>query len=155
MSLKVRKDGNRVYIESPLEPGLYVLTEDVENPNPDRRVKYDWRCRPTIPKGVVFELSITRTSGDIVMELPELAPHKRLGKRIVGGQRIVISTQQELFEAIVASLERRPESKPRETVKGVKERAKALATYLEAEGDTEAARLLREVVIGGAAVPTR
>lgn len=152
---EVKKDGNRVYIESPLKPGLYVLPRDVENPNPDRRVKYDWRCKPVIPAGVVFELCITRSgSNDLVMEIPELIPHKRLGKRL-SGQRVVSTTGKELFDVLVDALEPRPPSKPRETVKAVKGRAEALATYLESEGHTEAARLLREVVIEGGDVPSR
>lgn len=33
---------------------VYVLTDDVINPKPDRRQTRDWRALPTIPKGTRF-----------------------------------------------------------------------------------------------------
>jgi hypothetical protein len=51
---KVRADA---VLRSPLLPeDLYILTQDVENPFPDRRVKFDWRKISVIPRGVVFEV---------------------------------------------------------------------------------------------------
>lgn len=37
-----------------LEPGTYVLSQDVVNPTPDRRVKHDWRSLPVWKAGTVF-----------------------------------------------------------------------------------------------------
>lgn len=39
-----------------LEPGPYVLTEDVENPKPDGRQKYDWRLHRVWKKGDRFDV---------------------------------------------------------------------------------------------------
>lgn len=37
-----------------LEPGNYKLAHDVKNPEPDRRVKGDWRSWPVWPAGAEF-----------------------------------------------------------------------------------------------------
>jgi hypothetical protein len=42
-----------------LKPGVYVLSEDVENPSPDRRQKYDWRAHAVWRKGDRFDV-VTR-----------------------------------------------------------------------------------------------
>jgi hypothetical protein len=39
-----------------LAPGTYRLTCDVTNPEPDRRVKGDWRKAPVIPAGKIFRM---------------------------------------------------------------------------------------------------
>jgi hypothetical protein len=37
-----------------LEPGHYRLSQDIQNPHVDRRVKHDWWLLPTIPAGARF-----------------------------------------------------------------------------------------------------
>ena len=37
-----------------LEPGIYAVIRDIENPLADRRVRDDWRYRPKIPKHTRF-----------------------------------------------------------------------------------------------------
>jgi hypothetical protein len=39
-----------------LPEGFYRLKCDVQNPNPDRRQKYDWRAAPTWAKGARFRI---------------------------------------------------------------------------------------------------
>ncbi len=43
-----------------MKPGLYLLTQDVANPEADRRVKDDWRRRPQWDAGLYFRVKITK-----------------------------------------------------------------------------------------------
>lgn len=41
-----------------LSPGIYVLSQDVENPHPDRRYKHDWRCEPVFAANTKFVVGV-------------------------------------------------------------------------------------------------
>lgn len=46
-----------------LQPGRYILTQEVKVPRPDRRCRYDWRVLQTVPAGMTF-LVEHRDEGD-------------------------------------------------------------------------------------------
>lgn len=46
-----------------LEPGMYRLSVDVQNPEPDRRCKHDWRAWPVIPKHKLFFVGYSPEGG--------------------------------------------------------------------------------------------
>lgn len=41
-----------------MENGTYVLTQDVQNPKPDRRTKHDPWCRIVFPAGTRFQIEV-------------------------------------------------------------------------------------------------
>ena len=45
-----------------IEPGAYKLTQDVSNPNADRRYKDDWRYMPVWPAGSEFIVEISSSA---------------------------------------------------------------------------------------------
>jgi hypothetical protein len=49
-----------------LDKGIYRLTEDVTNPHPDRRKRYDWRAMETWRAGQEFEVIETRVNAETI-----------------------------------------------------------------------------------------
>jgi hypothetical protein len=53
------KKPDRTTIDA-LEPGFYVLAQDVENPKPDRRTRRSVRGKRTLPKGLRVEVRLVQ-----------------------------------------------------------------------------------------------
>lgn len=126
-----------------LEPGLYRLTQDVKNPEPDRRYKYDWRYRATIPAGAVFEVT-TRTvsfdydGGTVSQDCSYMRSSKR-GKRWA---RVYSHHEIQPSASLWQAME--PHLVPYQTKSTMKERVEMVLEWIEPHDDVSFTH--REVV---------
>ena len=137
-----------------VQPGLYVLTREIENPKPDRRHKYDWRLSASWGKGTIFNIR-SRPVGfaEEEIEIPSLSIFKN---RKATYQEIDYLSHPELWALLLEALKRKPDPPKRETVKNMREKARKLADHLADHGSCfggYAARMIREVLIEGKDFP--
>jgi hypothetical protein len=96
-----------------LKPGTYVLTQDVKNPEPDRRVTRDWTKQPTWEKGLrlvaLYRYADTRSTR--LLELRDPAdPHSSLHTIVVPeSAEVLAGTVNAQGKALVAALEPAPD----------------------------------------------
>lgn len=85
-----------------LAPGLYLLKQNVLNPSPDRRMKYDWRKKPVWPKGAKFHVEADHFDMDV-------AGGRRVEFVVMfmsgNGRSSRISEHDDLFKLLAPALE--------------------------------------------------
>jgi len=87
------------------EIGVYVLEQDVDNPQADQRHKYDWTKVKKFKAGNRFVVGFDQFDPDLVQDIPQLQGRGRNTiNPMGGGSQVMEGDSTGIFEAIMPHL---------------------------------------------------